>query len=150
MRVILKHPGRAPEAVDLEIRAIEKLLSSVEGCMSGPGVKAHCDGDGLGKGLQLNLIRPSDGAPIVGPVVVFGYDGPNERGMTEREVALWMATLAVTGVDEDESWRATAITSLAPLVHDQDRAMYQQLARLVGDSTSSAASIARALDPERS
>ncbi len=141
MRVIVKHPDQPPAVADLDMRAIEKLLGSVESCMSGPGVKAHCDGDGLGKELRLNLIRPSDGAPIVGPVVVFGYDGPNERGLTEREVALWMATLAVTGVDKDESWRAAAIASLSPLVHDQDRAMYQQLARLVGD-------VASTLSPE--
>jgi hypothetical protein len=134
MRVIVKHPEQAPEEADLDMRAIEKLLGSVESCLSGPGVKAYCDGDGLGKELQLNLIRPSDGSPIVGPVVVFGHDGPNERGLTDREVALWMATLAVIGVDGpdgDGSWRPGAIASLAPLVHEEDREAYERLARLV-------------------
>lgn len=134
MRVIVKHPDQPPATADLDMRAIENLLGSVESCMSGPGVKAHCDGDGLGKGLALNLIRPSDGAPIVGPVVVFGYDGPNERGLTDREVALWMATLAVIGVDGpngDASWRPGAIASLERQVHDEDRAAYDRLARAV-------------------
>lgn len=136
MRVIVKHPDARPRVEDIELgyRSIKAIIGDWFECaMTGPGVHVYCDEDGLRKGLPMNLVRPSDGSPIVGTVVVVGIDHVgDERGLSEGELALWLATLAVIGFDEADAWRAQAIADLGPFVHDADRAMYDRIAAKVG------------------
>jgi len=136
MRVIIKHPGAAPTIADIagSYESLRAALGADPGsCITYPGVRVWCDDDALLKTPlpKLNLIRPSDAAPVHGIVAVLGEEGPDCCGLDDRQVALWMATLSLIGVDELATWRAAALDQLVPLVHDQDRAMFEQLRKLV-------------------
>jgi len=138
VRAIVKRPNSAPVEQDIRLEDLPKIVEGSPGrCISGPGVHVYCNDDGLGTGLPLNVVRPSDGSPIMGTIVAIGVDGPYERGLTERECALWLATLALIGVDpfvgldDTKTWRVAAMRDLAPRIHDQDRKMYSKLVELV-------------------
>lgn len=137
MRVIVKHPGAAPFTHD--IGTSHEALCIALGASPGLCISAHsggrvwCDDDALCKDPkpQLNLIRPTDSSPIHGTVIVTGSDGPDTCALDDRQVALWMATIALIGVDEFATWRSSALDELAPKVHDLDAAMFEELRRRV-------------------
>lgn len=132
MRVIVKHAGAAPFTLDISgsYESLCGALGAAPGsCITHPGVRVWCDDDALFKRPvpQLNLIRPSDGSPIHGTVIATGEDGPDTCALDDRQVALWMATLALIGVDDLGTWRRKAIDELARHVHDVDAAMFAKL-----------------------
>jgi hypothetical protein len=133
MRVIVKHPGARP--LTLEIESLRAELGVVRcSCMThDDGVRVWCDDKYLRKSPvpPLNLIRPTDGHPIHGTVIVTGENGPDMWSLDDRQVALWMATMALLGVDRPGAWRDSALVELVPLIHDVDREMFEQLRKRV-------------------
>lgn len=136
MRVIVKHHDAKPLATDLDVRGgkYEAIRAAIGGrdpgsCITHIGVRVWCDDDALQREPfpPLNLVRPNDGAPIHGSVVVVGEDGPEMCDLTDRQIALWMATLALIGVDRAGTWRLDALDELVPLIHDVDAEMFDQL-----------------------
>lgn len=135
MKVIIKRPGQRPEVSEIAsgYQSIKAIIGGwFERAMTGPDVFVYCDEDGLSKDLPMNLVRPSDGSAIVGTVVAVGVVGDDERSLTERETALWLATLSVIGVDDEEAWRESALEEFEPLIHVDDRQMYSRIADKAG------------------
>lgn len=142
MKAIIKRPGEAPESIDVadgSYETLRKLLGAEPGsCITGDGVsclvRVWCDDDALRKTPRpsLNLVRPSDGAPIHGTVVAMGDCGGDAVSLDDRECALWMSTLALIGHTGDgDHWRSNALCKLEPLIHSDDRARYEDLRRRV-------------------
>lgn len=133
MRVILKHPAEAPciyTMPDARYPTISFALGRVNvgSCITHAGIRVLCDDDALRKRPQpaLNLVRPTDNAPVHGAVMVIGEEG-DYCSLLDRQVALWMATIALIAVDERRTWRAAALRQLVPLIHEEDVGMFTQL-----------------------
>lgn len=133
MRVITKQPDRAPsihEIPDAEYRTLSFALGRVNvgSCITHAGVRVLCDDDALRKKPvpPLNLIRPTDNAPVHGDVLVIGEDH-DYCSLHDRQVALWMATIALIAVDARATWRAAALRELVPRIHAEDIGMFTQL-----------------------
>lgn len=136
IRVIVKHPGAAPFITEIkgDYRSLRAAIDAVPGsCITHRGIRVWCDDDALRKDPvpPLNLIRPTDGAPVHGSVIVVGEDGPNTCSLDDRQVALWMATLALIGVDDASTWRAKALDELVPRIHAADATPFSQLRSVV-------------------
>lgn len=132
MLVIIKPPGEAPFTRDIagNYESLRNALGAEPGaCITNPGIRVWCDDDYMRKDPlpPLNLIRPSDGHPIHGTVVCVGEDGPDTVALDDRQCALWLATLALIGVDETDTWRIAALNKLARGVQDVDAGMFEQL-----------------------
>lgn len=142
MKAIRKEPGKAPVVIELRDGSYASIRFAIDAepgsAMTGPGVRCWCDDDALRKRPRpaLNLERPSDGAPIFGTVVVLGEDETGEPcSLDDGQSALWMATLALCGVDGDFTWRAAALADLEPRIHPDDVAAFRQLRDLAVRST---------------
>lgn len=67
---------------------------------------------------------------------MLGDDDAGEPcGLDDRQAALWMATLALCGVDADGTWRAAALAHLQPRIHADDVSAFRQLRGLAVRST---------------
>lgn len=130
MRAIVKEPGKRPEVRTIEpgYKAIQAVIGDwFERAMHGPGVEVYCDENGLAKKLALNVVRPNDRSPIVGTIVAVAADSDGDRDLTDRQVALWLATLSLIAVDPNDSWRSAALAELVPNIHVGDVAMFLRL-----------------------
>jgi hypothetical protein len=137
MRVILKEPALAPciyQIPDARYETLRFALGRVNvgSCITHQGIRVLCDDDALRKAPvpRLNLIRPTDNAPVHGAVMVIGEDR-DYLPLDDRQVALWMATIALIGVDVANVWRTAALKELVPRIDAADRAMFKQLCSIV-------------------
>lgn len=143
MRVVRKDPGTAPVAVDIVtgprntgvLQALQTAIGGNPGsCITHDGVRVWCDDDALVKKPRppLNLVRPTDSAPIHGTVVVTGEDEHGGSiGLTDRQVALWMATLTLIGFYNNDSGRHATLAHLSQRIHPDDKQDFTELQRRI-------------------
>lgn len=113
MRVVIKRPGKL--AV---VETIEPGLEALQAAVGGPLeilMKAHeffdeqdhlvCYGDEEGrlKDAVFNILRPSDGTPLVGPIVAVKTDGAGDDvSMTEEDAQRSIELLGTMSMPGDE------------------------------------------------
>lgn len=118
MIVVVKEPGAVARIVDIDGRRrgaeIAKLVGveasdyldrafTVGGGYRDAWAIAWCDDDGLRKELPINFARPTDGAVIVGTIVVTGLAGEgadrDAAGLTEEQAREVLDLLAALGLE---------------------------------------------------
>lgn len=132
MRVIIKHPRQAPFSTTIgsDYKALASFCGDAPAsCISHGSIRVWCDDEAMQRRPRpdLNLIRPTDGWPVLGTVVCTSTDGPDTASLDDRECALWLATLALIGVDPREQWRRAALAELVPHIHIGDAALFDRL-----------------------
>jgi hypothetical protein len=112
MRVVKKYPQQLPEVYEIgdDFTDLQKAVGGLfEQCLQdkiddAPRTIVWCDEEGLYKrDAKVNIVRPTDGQPIVGPVVVTGTEtkthghGEWNASLTDEEADLWVYLLTAFG-----------------------------------------------------
>src|SRR5690348_2898642 len=105
-RVVVKHPGKSPtiELIAPGFEAVKRIVDGwfecamkAHGYFGDGDLVAYVNDEGLVRTppMDLNLLRPTDGHPLAGPIVVVKVDARGEDvSMTETEAALAIELLS--------------------------------------------------------